>query len=359
MNRPIERATRRVAQVVAGVVVLAVLAGCSGQEQTATRSIEQIHREEGIPVQVRSVEPANFETYLSFTTSMSGAAESTASAMISDEVSEILHQVGDYVERGTPVVRFPEDNPALNWEQTRVGFEAARTAYERVQRLYQDDGVSQQAYDDARTQFEVARANWQSVQDMARVKAPISGYITRINVFPSDNVRQGDALFTVSDLEELKATVWLTDRQVREVEVGQAASAVWQDQEVSGEVVQVDMAMDQTRKAFAAKLRFRNPGLRIQSGVTAAVQIETYRNEDAVILNQREILDDGSQQWVFVVRNGEAVEVPVETGRSQGLLVEVTSGLSQGDDVITSGIELVSDGSAVRIVEREARLVQR
>ena len=194
---------------------------------------------------------------------------------------------------------------------------------------------------------------------MARVKAPISGYITRINVFPSDNVRQGDALFTVSDLEELKATVWLTDRQVREVEVGQAASAVWQDQEVSGEVVQVDMAMDQTRKAFAAKLRFRNPGLRIQSGVTAAVQIETYRNEDAVILNQREILDDGSQQWVFVVRNGEAVEVPVETGRSQGLLVEVTSGLSQGDDVITSGIELVSDGSAVRIVEREARLVQR
>lgn len=345
--------------VAALAATLIVLAGCSGEEASTSRSIDEIHREEGVPVQVRDVEPASFRTYMSFTSSVSGAAESTASAMVSDEIAAVLYDVGDYVEQDTAVVLFPPDNPSLNWEQTRVSFESARTAFERVQRLYQDDGVSQQAYDDARTQYELARANWQSVQNMARVKAPISGYVTRINVFESDNVNAGDPLFTISDLEQLKTTVWLTDRQVREVSVGQPATATWQDRQVTGEVVQVDMAMDQSRKAFAAKLRFDNPELQVQSGVTTTVQIETYRNNNAVILNQQEIVEDGQRQSVFVARDGRAVEVPVEVGAQQGLFVEILSGLEPGDQVITRGIELVGDGTGIRVVERADRLVQR
>lgn len=353
-------ATGRIAAALALLAAAALLlAGCSGEEAAATRSIEEIHEEDGVPVQVRRVDRAEFRTYHSFTATLSGASESTASAMLSDEVAGVLYEVGEYVEQDAPVVLFPPDNPSLNYEQARVSFESARTAFERVQRLYEEDGVSQQAYDDARTQFELARANWESVQNMARVKAPISGYITRINVFESDNVAPGDPLFTVSDYDRLKSTVWLTDRQLASVTVGQPARAVWQDMEITGEVVQVDMAMDQRRKAFAAKLEFDNPNRAVMSGVTAEVEIDTYRSNEALILNQREIVDDGTGQSVFVARDGEAVAVPVSIGRRQGLLVEIASGLSPGDEVITRGIELVSDGDAVRIVEREDRLVQR
>jgi membrane fusion protein, multidrug efflux system len=335
------------------------LTGCSAREESSTRSIDQIHREEGVPVQVRSVQPTSFHTYMSFTAGVSGAAESVGSAMIGDKVAEILYEVGDYVEADVDVVLFPTDNPALNYEQARVGFESARTAFERVQRLYEDEGVSRQAYDDARTQFEVARANWQSVQKMARVRAPIAGYITRINVSESDNVSPGDPLFTVSDFDRLKATVWLTDRQVSEVTAGLPARAIWQDAVVPGRVVQVDMAMDQARKAFAAKLRFDNPDRAIRSGVTATVEIETYRNDAAIILNQRDLLESGADRSVLIARDGVAHRVPVTVGRRQGLLLEIESGLEIGAEVITSGHDLVSHGRTVRVVEREDLLVQR
>jgi len=312
-----------------------------------------------VPVQVRSVQPTSFHTYMSFTAGVSGAAESVGSAMIGDKVAEILYEVGDYVEADVDVVLFPTDNPALNYEQARVGFESARTAFERVQRLYEDEGVSRQAYDDARTQFEVARANWQSVQKMARVRAPIAGYITRINVSESDNVSPGDPLFTVSDFDRLKATVWLTDRQVSEVTAGLPARAIWQDVVVPGRVVQVDMAMDQARKAFAAKLRFDNPDRAIRSGVTATVEIETYRNDAAIILNQRDLLESGADRSVLIARDGVAHRVPVTVGRRQGLLLEIESGLEIGAEVITSGHDLVSHGRTVRVVEREDLLVQR
>ncbi|MFO8041752.1 MAG: efflux RND transporter periplasmic adaptor subunit [Alkalispirochaeta sp.] len=356
--------TRSTLPVVMGVVVavsaILTLSGCSAEDDAQEpRSIDAIHREDGVPVEVRAVEPVPFRTYMSFTSSLSGAAESTASSMVSDTVTEIAYSVGDYVEADTAVVRFPTDNPALNYEQARLNYESARTAFNRIQRLFEDDGVSQQSYDDARTRFEVARANWDSVQNMTGVRAPISGFITRINVFESDNVQPGDPLFTVSDFGELKTTVWLTDRQVRQVEVGQPARALWQDTEISGEVVQVDMAMDQTRKAFAAQVRFDNSDRLIRSGVTASVEIDTFRTEEALILNQRQVIESGEERYVFVVRDDTVHQVPVTIDRQQGLLVAIQSGLEPGDEVVTSGVDLISDGRAVRVTGRQDRLVQR
>ncbi|TVR73288.1 MAG: efflux RND transporter periplasmic adaptor subunit [Spirochaetaceae bacterium] len=346
-------------RVILVAAVLAVSTGCTGREESTTRGIEEIHREEGLPVQVRSVEPTPFHTYMSFTSSLSGASESVASALVGDKVREILYAVGDYVEQDTVVMHFPTDNPAINYEQARLGYEAARTAFDRVQRLFESEGISRQAYDDARTQFEVAQANWQAVRKMTQVRAPISGHITRINVSVSDNVARGDPLFTVSDFNRLKTTVWLTDRQVQEVTTGLPARAVWQDREVTGEVVQVDLAMDQTRKAFAAKLRFENPGRVIRSGVTARVEIETYRNREAIILNQREVLAGGEGHSVLIVQDDVARRVPVTIARRQGLLVEIGSGLQREDLVITGGYDLASDGQPVRIMEHGDKLVQR
>lgn len=342
------------------VVPVLVLSGCAADDSAeAPRSIDEIHRDDGIPVEVRSVEPVPFRTYMRFTSSLSGAAESSASSMVSDTVSEIVYSVGDYVEADTAVVRFPADNPALNYQQARVNVESTQTAFARIQRLYEDDGVSQQAYDDARARFEVAQANWDAVQNMTNVRAPISGFITRINVFESDNVSPGDPLFTISDFGELKTTVWLTDRQVRDVEVGQPARALWQDIQISGEVVQVDMAMDQNRKAFAAKLRFQNPDRLIRSGVTASVEIDTYQTDGALILNQSQVIEGGEEQVVFVVRDDTVHQVPVTISHRQGLLVAVASGLAPGDEVVSSGVDLISDGRLVRITGREDRLVQR
>lgn len=340
------------------LAALLILVGCSGAEEEETQSISEIQEKEGIPVNVRPVEETDFRTYLRFTATLSGAEESTATSMLADEVASIRFQVGEYVEQGTPVVFFPSDNPSLNYEQARVSYESARQAFERVSKLYEEDGVSRQSFDDARTQFELARANWDSVQQMARVAAPISGYITRINVFESDNVDPGDPLFTVSSFEELKSTVWLTDRQVGRVRKGQLARAEWQDHRLQGEVAQVDMAMDQERKAFATKLRFENPDLQVQSGVTSTVEIVTHRDQ-AIIVSEPELREDGEGLYVYLFDGDRAVRRHITVGRQQGLYFEVTEGLSSGDRLITKGIDQVTDGVLVRVIEEEPRLVQR
>jgi hypothetical protein len=72
--------SRRLLSLLLPAVLIFALTGCSGDEAEAPRSIDEIHREEGVPVQVRAVEPAPFRTYLSFTASLTGGSESTATA---------------------------------------------------------------------------------------------------------------------------------------------------------------------------------------------------------------------------------------------------------------------------------------
>lgn len=352
-------AWRRVARITTlALTVLVTLAACGGEEAAATRSIEEIHREEGVPVRVRAVESATFRTWLGFTGTLSGAAESTATASLADEVEAVRAEVGDFVERGTVIVEFPLDNPTLNWEQARVSYQSALTAFERVERLFADEGISRQAYDDARTQLDLARANWESVQQLARVTAPISGFITRIHVVESDNVGPGDPLFTVSDYRRLRTTVWLTDRQVTAVRAGQPATAEWQDITLEGSVQQVDISMDPDRMAFGARIAFDNADRTVPSGVTASLRVETYRNDDALILNQREVLESPDGTYVYLVENATAVRRPVTVARRQGLQLEIESGLMPGDQVVVQGIDLVDEGTLVRIVGRDERLVQ-
>ena len=339
--------------------ILLLLAACGDESPEELRSIEEIHAAEGVPVEIRELSTSEFSSSYTYTSSLSGAEESSASAMIADEIDAVHVSVGDYVEKDEVVIGFPADNAALNYEQARVNFESARTSFQRISTLYAEDGVSQQSYDNARTQYEIAKANWETVQNMKDVRAPFAGYITRINVFASDNVQPGDPLFTVSDMERLKTTVWVTDRQVESIGVGQRATAEWRGHLLEGEVVQVDLAMDQKRKAFAVKLEFENGAQTVRSGVTAEIAIEVYRNPEALVLDISEIISSGDENYVFLAEDQQSRRQTVKLGRQEGLRVEVLEGIEAGDRLITHGISLIEDGTKIRIIENDESLAQR
>ncbi|POQ99651.1 hypothetical protein AU468_10090 [Alkalispirochaeta sphaeroplastigenens] len=339
-------------------LILLTLPGCAGPEERSSRSIEEIHHAEGVPVITRPVETTPFRTYVSYTGRLSGITESTATALVSDRVEEIRLRVGDRVRRDTPVVIFPRDNPSVGFEQARVNLENARQAYERTRRLHLEEGVSRQAYDNARTQFEVAQANWQTARKMVEVQSPLTGYITRMAVSESDNVQPGDPLFTVSVFDRLKTTVWTSDHHAEMIAPGLPARAIWRDREIRGVVQEIDMAMDKTTRAFSTKLQFDNPDLAVRSGVTATIHIETYRQDEAILLLQQDLRSDAEGFYVYVAEEGRAARRPVLLGRHQGVYREVLSGLVPGDHLVSQGIDQLREGRTLRVMGQESPLMQ-
>ena len=343
MNKTVKR--------IGWILIVLLISSCQKEEKTELKNMDEIHREEGIPVNVRTVKKQDFSTYLTFTSTLKGIKESTGASLLSATVEEILVDVGDYVKKDQPVIRFPKSNPALNYYQSKAAFEAAEQGFRRIENLYNSKGVSRQSYDDAKTQYDVQKANWKRVNDMMEIKAPLSGYITRLNVQISDNVEPGDSLFIVSNYDSLSATVWVADHEIRQISKGLRANAQWENIRLDGLVTRVDLAMDNEKKAFAVQIQFSNVEHRVPSGVTADIDIETRLIENTIVVHRNEILNNPDGWYVFLNKDGIATRRIVQPGLRQGMYYQITEGLEPEDQLITRGVSLVRDQSPIKVVE--------
>ncbi len=321
--------------------------GCS-DGPVANNNLEQIFREEGIPVKTERITPRSFQTWLLYNAELVGIEESFGSSMVADRVDKIYAKVGDYVQKDQVILSFPTDNPAAQYYQAKVAYESAKKSYERIKNLYSSGGVSRQDLDNAQAGFEVASANWNTARQTIEVKAPISGYITKINVSESDNVKPGDELFTISQTDRLKAKVWATEKEILDIRVGQPASAGWNGVVLRGKVTRVDMALNRDMQAFGVIVELGNPKNSIPLGITAEVRIVTYSDPNAVVVERKDIFTDKSGRFVYVAADGKAEKRPVVEGRDQGPDVEITGGLNPGDELIVEGQMLLEDGSKIK-----------
>lgn len=323
--------------------------GCS-EGPVANNNLEQIYREEGVPVKTALVTPRSFKTWLLYNAELVGIEETSGNSMVADRVDKIYAKVGDYVQKDQVILSFPTDNPVAQYYQASVAYESAKKSYERIKNLYSSGGVSRQDLDNAKAGFEVASANWNTARHTIEVKAPIHGYITKINVSESDNVKPGDELFTISQTDRLKSKIWATEKEILDIRVGQPAFAEWNGIVLSGNVTRVDMALNRDTQAFGVVVEFDNPENSIPLGITAQARIVTYLNPNAIVIERKDIFKDKSGRFVYVAANGKADKRSVVEGRNQGPDVEITEGLNPGDELIVKGQMLLEDGSKIKIM---------
>jgi len=219
-----------------------------------------------------------------------------------------------------------------------------------MERMYQEGVISKQELDSARTNFEVAKANLNTTDDSIRVKAPLSGYITQLNVKPTDNVNSGAPLFTVSNLDQIEAQIWASSKEIGQIKLGQTVTAEWNGRTYQGVISQVSQIMDTGKKAFEVKALFKNPNKELTSGITADLTIETERKNQTVVIDRKNLINESGKYFVYVVEQGKAVKREVEIVEGQGVRVEVLSGLKPGDLLITEGQNMVADDIKVQIV---------
>ena len=330
--------------------------GCTKEKATEeinTKSMAQIYSEEGTPVNVATVKADTFTSALSYDATVNGIFESTASAKLSDSVESVNYSVGDWVDKDAVVMTFPKDNPNANYYQAKTAYENAESTYKRMSTLYKAKGISQQDYDNTKAAYENAKAVWNNVNDIVNVKAPISGIISRLDVQKSDNVSSGDVLFAITDDSRLKGKVWIQERDIDKVAKGMKATATWNGHEITGNIVQLDLALNPDKQAFGALIEFDNHDGKIPSGVNAKINIVAYEQNNVVALERKNITFDGSKAYVFVASGDKAVRKEVKTGTNFGNKVEIVSGLKAGELLITDGNKNITDGTFIRIINQE------
>jgi len=331
------------------VFVSLLFSGCD-EEKAESKNMEQIYKEEGVPVKVEKVEKRKFSRDLRFNSVLSGIKESSASSMVGGRIESVLVKVGDFVKKDQIIITFPTDNPSTQFYQSKVAYENSKSMYERYQKLFDVGGISAQDLDNVKTQYEVNKANWDTINKMVKVLAPISGYVTQVSVRETDDVRKETVLATIADLRKLKASIQVSEDEINDILIGKKATAQWQGNVIEGKVTQVDLSMSPMTQSFNADVVFDNSNQTIKAGVTADITIFGGSDSESITIERKNLVKKGNEYFAYVLDNGTAVEKNVKLGKSRGLFSEVLDGLNESDMLIVEGQMFLENNAKVKVI---------
>ena len=193
------------------------------------------------------------------------------------------------------------------------------------------------------------------VQRTLTLFSPVSGVVVQKNVVQGQSVMAGMSLMTIAD----PSTVWV-EADLRESEAGNVrmgASAVvelnaFPGQQIAGRVSYVYPTLQQEARTVKARIVLPNPGGRVKPGMYAIVRL-TSPTGMALTIPSSALVETGERAFVFVeMRGGALAPRDVRVGRRAGDYVEVLSGVSAGQRVVTSAQFLIDSESNLGEVMR-------
>jgi RND family efflux transporter MFP subunit len=322
-----------------------------GDDKEEAKSMEQIQGEEGVPVQLETVKHQPFEKYQSYFAKLAGYKEAAKGAPLGGKIDKINFRVGDFVNEDQIVVQFPLDHPGAMYDQAKAAYENSEKTYERMKALLAAGETSQANFDGVEAQYIVNKRNYEAARKLIFIEAPFSGTVVDIKVKEGDNVKSEASLFTVAQLNRMRAKIWVTQKEIDDIKKGMAASIMFGEKEYRGKVVEISMAVDPYKQAFFAEVEFDNPKNELKSGVTVDVKILVYENPKAIVVPRNLVMTDESGRFVFVEKNGKAEKRYISNGNDSGIYFEVSQGLNIGDNLITRGAAQLTDGVKVNVIQ--------
>jgi RND family efflux transporter MFP subunit len=305
-----------------------------------------------------------------------------------------VDQAAAQVEQAKAAVRQAEEKIGLRPGQAfdpnrvaevaaaRVTLELAEKNLVRAEKLIESGDVSRSFYDEQRArrdqlkeQYEVAlaqaRQNFAGV-DVARtnvanaqaqlalarknlsyavIPAPIDGYVAERTADLGEYVSPQQKVVTIVRTNPLRIRIDIPEQAIPEVRVGQSVSittSAWPDRNFSGRVARIAPNVSATSRTLTVEAEIENSGGALKPGQFATVRILQERAEPAVLVPARAVATDAGVSRVYVIKNGHAEQRLVQTGQTEGDLIEIRTGLAADELVATSNLEQLSDGIAVK-----------
>lgn len=341
-------------------------AGSSGSAKTAKAKDDKNGKDgkaevKAVPVSVAAVTQGTVSSYLSATANIVPDNEVEILAEAEGRVSRLAAEEGDYVAKGQELVTLDRGDHEIAFNKAKLKTTNARLAYERGEKMVRESLISQEAFDKMTMDHEVARHELAEAEyrlSKTSIRAPFAGRITLRGVEPGQHVRPGDQLFTVADFEPLVARIYLPEKDVLGLQVGQEARLTLKAAEsvrFAGRIRQVSPVVDAATGTVKVTIEAVRPPASVRPGGFVTVEVVRETRAQAVLVPRQAVLRELGSAHVFVARNGKAERRAVALGLEEGDNVQAVSGLAVGDQVIVAGQGSLKPGAAVKILAAAAQ----
>ncbi|MCX5799956.1 MAG: efflux RND transporter periplasmic adaptor subunit [Candidatus Eisenbacteria bacterium] len=348
---------KRVIILVIIAIVAALVANRMWQQsrRPASKSIAELQGERGTPVSVEPVRRGEISESVQLTGTVEGIVQSDLVSRISERVVSVRVSVGQYVKNGQLLIQFDTTNPTAQYRQAKAAFEDAEKDFARMKALLEQGAISEQAFEKTRMGLEVARANFEAASSVVDITAPIDGVVTSVNVREGEVVAAGKLMCTVAQLNKVKVVVTASESEILGLTKGaEATISSSEGRSVTGSVSSISSSADPITRTFRVEITAGNDSRTLKPGSFATVVVRTGHKKDALLVPSGAVLDQQGKRVVFVVtKNNTAQLRPVTVGIVNQESIEILSGLTQDEVVVTSGHERLKGGEKLNVLKTQ------
>ena len=306
-----------------------------------------------------------FEHYLE----LQGSVNTKTNLVIYPEFSGILQSVfvkeGQYVTKGQTLAKIDDGGLAQQLAQLKIQTALAKTTFERQERLWNQKIGSEIQYLQAKATFEAQQqAENQLKQQLSKtvVKAPFNGTIDEIITEQGSVVAPGQSqLIRIINLNEMYIETDVPENYLTSVVKNKKVTVSFPIlvTTMEAKIRQAGNFINPANRTFKIEVAVPNKNKTIKPNLTAKLKINDYTNTNAFLIPQSIVSENSNgQQYIYVLNNknenneGVANRVIIETGKTQGDVIEVLNGLKDGDEIIEEGARSVKDGQTVKIINK-------
>jgi len=295
---------------------------------------------------------------------------------VGGKIAKIYVEEGDRVREGQLLAELDTRAIRLQSEQARAGLAVAEASQkdaqrnlERMERLKSENAISDQQYEQVKLAYEAADAQLQQARaalnladhnlEVSIMRAPFNGVVASKNAEVGDviNPMMGglsptSGVLTLMDFSRVKIEIEVSTQDITRIKKGLTALLrvdAFPDRVFRGRVSIVNLTADPLTKKFGVQIVADNPELLLRPNTFGEVTLELSTHENALVIPQKAVLEN---KYVFVAQDDNTViRKDIYIGLQNTDMVEVTTGVEEGELVLVEGNYGLEDGAKIEIRE--------
>jgi len=290
----------------------------------------------------------------------------TLGSEVAGLIREINFDSGAAVRKGALLVKLDTSAEEAQLQAARADAELARISLERARRLREAGSTSPADLDAAEAhdkQASAAVANLEAIIAKKSIRAPFDGRISIRQVELGQVLSAGAPVASLQSITPIHADFWLPQQDLIDLKEGQAVQLVtdtFPQDTWKGAITAINPEVDPGTRNVKVRATFPNPNGRLRPGMFANVEVLSAEQHEVVVIPVTAVLYAPYGDTVYVIEQGkdaaghEALTVRqqfLRLGEKRGDFVEVESGLSPGQRVVSSGAFKLRNGMAVAVNE--------
>jgi len=274
-----------------------------------------------------------------------------AKASLQQDIANVARSQADLKLADVTLQRYVESEKLSPGSVTQQQVDQERASY--------DDAVA--ALNQAKASVAQAQANVQQLQaevGFEKIYAPFSGVITTRNydngafLAPPSAPNSTREIFDIAETDVLRVYVSVPQQDATALQVGKPVYLMVQnypDRKFKGDVARTSSSLDPSTRTMTAELLFNNPDNALYPGMYGQAHVPVSSAEGVLIIPSSALLFNAQGTSVALVRDDKVHIQPVTVGRDFGTTLEITSGLTTQDKVVTNPGEKLAEGLDVKV----------